>query len=432
MANILIVDDNVDLALSMAGYLGTKDHEVEVVHTGQEGHHLLNSKEFDLLILDWELPDTTGPEICAIYRSLGGQAAVLMLTGRKANEDKVMGLEAGADDYLTKPFHIPEFNARVTALLRRASMSKTRATVQVFDESMIGKTFAGYKIDSVLGTGGMGIVYKATHATLKRTAALKVLSGNYQGAGAKKRFEREAKAMSLLDHPTLVKIFDYGIADHVPYIAMEYVEGNSLFEVLHLCGPLPVKSGLQLFIEICKGLEHAHTQAVIHRDLKPSNIMILVGGEKGKVLDLGLAKFTEPGDDPDLTLAGEVFGSPYYMSPEQGTNSPIDERSDVYSLACVMYEAFCRERPFQGNSFVEITNAKLRTKAISLCERMKPEYFPPALDQAIRQALEPEPADRQESMAEFREQLQKVLQSSSMEQTRQPKLLTYLRNLLGR
>lgn len=433
MPAILIVDDNVELALSMAGYLSAKKHEVEVVHTGTEAYQQLGDRDFDLLILDWELPDTTGPEICRTYRSQGGTSGVLMLTGRKAAEDKVMGLESGADDYLTKPFHIPEFNARVEALLRRAAMTKPSATKQVFDESMVGKTFAGYTIESVLGTGGIGIVYKATHNTIKKTVAIKVLSGLHQGITTKKRFEREAKAMSLLDHETLVKIYDFGIADpNVPYIVMEYVEGNPLSEVLQLCGPLPLKAGLQLFIDICHGLEHAHTQSIIHRDLKPSNIMLLVGGEKGKVLDLGLAKFTdgESSDDLELTMDGEVCGSPYYMSPEQGTNAPLDQRSDVYSLACVMYEAFSRERPFVGKSFVEITNLKLKSKAPSLCEKLKPDYFPPALDHAIQQALEAVPDKRQSNIREFREQLEKVLQHNTAEQTKQAKLLSYLRNLL--
>ncbi|MBX9688453.1 MAG: protein kinase, partial [Candidatus Obscuribacterales bacterium] len=353
MARILIVDDNHDLAMAMQLFLEAKKHETTTAHSAAEAYEILGGSDFDLLILDWDLPDGTGVEICKAYRDRGGIGGVLMLTGRSAQNEKVLGLTAGADDYLTKPVDIPEFGARIDALLRRTLLNK-RPEPMVFDDTMVGKNFVStYNIESVLGKGAMGIVYKARHQTLKRTAAIKILSGRTQGVADRKRFELEAHTMSLLNHPNLIKIYDFGLADNTPFIIMEFLEGSPLNLVLKTYQSIPVIDALPLFIDICNGLAHAHSQSIIHRDIKPANIMISEDGRHATILDLGVAKFLEEESDLKLTFAGEIFGSPFYMSPEQATNKPLDFRSDIYSLACVLYETLTGEVPFPGYSFVE-------------------------------------------------------------------------------
>ncbi len=430
MPKILVLDDNEELAPSMQGYLQKKGHEVDWAPTVSAAYDCLSSNEYDLLILDWELPDGCGLDVCKTYRKCEGLGGVLMLTGRSSAEDKVAGLNAGADDYLTKPFSIPEFSARVDALLRRAKMSK-RPEALVFDESLVGKTFAGvYLIEAILGSGGMGVVYKATNKTLKRECAIKVLSAKNLGTGARQRFEREARAMSLLEHPCLIKIYDFGFAGNNPYIAMEYLEGRTLSSILEDCRCLRLEEALPVFIDICKGLEHAHALSIIHRDLKPANIVITKESGRAKILDLGVAKFVEPEDGiPDLTFAGEVVGSPGYMSPEQGINKTIDQRSDIYSLACVFYEALSGELPVVADSFVEVINAKLKNKPPSLCARFPEHQFPEELDLIIAKALDPLPEKRYSTVSQMRQELEKIKPDAKKGRK---KVLSFVRGLFSR
>lgn len=413
MSRILVVDDNNELATIMSDYLKAIGHSVEVALTGAEVDVKLKEQDFDLLILDWELPDRVGPDICKDYRDSGGTAGVMMLTGRKSAEDMVEGLDAGADDYLTKPFNIKVFTARVEALLRRSRITDSAETkAYAFDENLVGKIFADfYLIESVLGVGGMGIVYKAKHKTLERWTAIKVLTGQYAEKDSRMRFEREAKAMSLLDHANLVKIYDFGFYRRkIPYIVMEYVDGRPLSQVLKEDGAISYEKCLPFFLQICDALAHAHSKGIIHRDLKPSNIILCPGSKGVRVLDLGLAKIIESEPSSlELTSSGEVFGSPFYMSPEQCTNSPVDTRTDIYSLACVIYETICGERPFSGGSFVEIANAKLHFKAESICKKYPEFRCPPELDRVILGALEPYPEKRCQDMLQLKSQLESVL-----------------------
>lgn len=433
MPNILIVDDDIPLAENMVLFLEHSGHTVKHVENGNLADIAMSEADYDLLILDWELPDTTGPEICESYREKGGMGAVLILTGRASTQDKVTGLGSGADDYLTKPFNIAEFGARIKALLRRAMASKPQDPLAL-DESMVGKTFAScYKVESVLGKGAMGIVFKAHHMTIERQVAIKVLSTKNVGVGAQKRFEREAKAMSMLDHPNLIKIYDYGLANgSTPYIVMELVEGSPLSTVLQECGSLPAKYALPIFIQICDAIEHAHQQSIIHRDLKPANIIM---ANNVKVVDLGVAKFTEADEaDPQLTFAGEIFGSPAYMSPEQGTNKPLDPRSDIYSLGCLMFEVLTGAMPFAAYSFVELINTKTTSRPPSIIAKKPEARFPLVLDQIITRAMEPEMNKRQGSVTELKRQLEQVL--AELEQGGDEKAankgLPYLKGLFRR
>ena len=408
MATILILEDNEDLADGMRGFLVEKDHTVTVTHCVTDAFARLEDHEYDLLILDWDLPDGTGLHVCRGYRDRGGLGVVLMITGHSSPEYKVAGLTAGADDYLTKPVNIQEFGARITALLRRTAINKRAEAPPVFDETLIGRTFNGsYRILSVLGQGTMGIVYKASHNTIQRTTAIKILSGRFEGLGERLRFEREAQAMNLLDHPNLIKIHDFGITEHnVPFIIMEFVEGKPLSELLSTQGTLPPKQALPIFIDICKGLEHAHANAIVHRDLKPANIMISEDCAHAKIVDLGIAKFVS--DEASclvLTSAGEIFGTPFYMSPEQATNKTLDQRSDIFSLGCVFYEALTGDVPFTGDSFVDVTNAKMQGPRPSICREFPLARFPMQLDRIIQTALQVSPENRQSSVTELNEQL---------------------------
>jgi eukaryotic-like serine/threonine-protein kinase len=276
---------------------------------------------------------------------------------------------------------------------------------------LIGQTISDrWEILSLIGTGAMGAVYKAKHNTIGRIMAVKTLgAANREDERSVQRFQQEARAMSVLTHPNLIQIADFGMMeDGTPYFVMEYLEGISLQEYVRKNGPMPIELALPVFSQIADALEHAHSKGVIHRDLKPSNVMLT--GEKhdfAKVLDLGIAKGE---DDLHLTATGEVFGSPLYMSPEQCMGQPVDARSDVYSLGCLMYETLSARPPLKGENFVQTAYKHMNEMPPPLAE-VRPE-IPADLSQIVEACLAKKPGERVTSMAMLRDMLKEVGQSS--------------------
>jgi len=213
-----------------------------------------------------------------------------------------------------------------------------------------------YRVLFLIGHGGMGSVYKVEQLLLNKNYALKTLQASTISDNAWRRFQQEAKAAALLDHPALIKVVDMGLIDEGhPFFVMELAEGVPLSSLLK-SGPLPLDTVLEIFRQLSLGLGYAHSQGVIHRDLKPSNIIVQNSGSptdlKVKVVDFGIAKVLGR-DDPELanlTKTGEIFGTPHYMSPEQCLGRSIDERADIYSVGCVMFEALTGEPPFMSDN----------------------------------------------------------------------------------
>lgn len=286
-------------------------------------------------------------------------------------------------------------------------------------DPLIGALLAErFEIQSLIGTGGMGKVYKARQTSVDRFVAVKVLhSERLQSNSHVLRFQQEAKAAASLSHPNIVGFFDYGLTeDNVPYIVMDYVEGTSLEEVLKSEAILSVDRAVRIFMQACDALDHAHQKGIIHRDIKPSNLM-LVGTADGatealKILDFGIAKLLPKTDDEKqiLTVTGEVFGSPQYMSPEQCAGKAMDVRSDVYSLGCVMYEALIGRPPFRGESLID-TIYKHAHEAPQRFKQVRPELdIPEQLEALVLKALEKEPDMRFPSMAVLKRNLEFVPQ----------------------
>ena len=220
-----------------------------------------------------------------------------------------------------------------------------------------GTIFGGsYRIDSVLGEGGMGTVYLATQTSMNRPVALKTLLPDLiTDAKNVKRFYQEAQAASQLNHPNIVRIFDFGIDNEsrVPFIAMEYLEGTTLGELIEAEGPLNERRGAELLAQTTKALVEAHSKGVVHRDLKPDNIHVRQlpdGDEHVKVLDFGIAKVVsgDTEEQENLTATGMTLGTPLYMSPEQIMGELVDYRSDIYALGCILHETFAGTPPFSA------------------------------------------------------------------------------------
>ena len=219
-----------------------------------------------------------------------------------------------------------------------------------------GTTFGGsYRIESVLGEGGMGTVYLATQISMNRPVALKTLLPDLiTDAKNVKRFYQEAQAASQLNHPNIVRIFDFGIDNdsRVPFIAMEFLEGQTLGELIEDNGPLTERRGAELLAQTTKALVEAHSKGVVHRDLKPDNIHVRQlpdGDEHVKVLDFGIAKVVSGDEEQEnLTATGMTLGTPLYMSPEQIMGELVDYRSDIYALGCILHETFAGAPPFSA------------------------------------------------------------------------------------
>jgi len=230
-----------------------------------------------------------------------------------------------------------------------------------------GSRLGPFEILSPLGAGGMGEVYRARDTRLGRDVAVKVLSAEFAAdADRKKRFEQEARAASALNHSNIVTIHDIGTQGDTVYIAMEFVDGRTLREVLG-AGALPTRRLLDLSYQLADGLAKAHSARIVHRDLKPENVMVTKDGAL-KILDFGLAKLLK--EQPDqvtnaptaqATQAGTVMGTAHYMSPEQVSGEEADAPSDVFSLGCVMYEMLTQKRPFEEKD-PALLFKKLRTE----------------------------------------------------------------------
>lgn len=280
-----------------------------------------------------------------------------------------------------------------------------------------------YEILSVIGSGGMGIVYKARHQLMDRLVAVKMLNQdaiNEADAQLLNRFQQEAKTASMLSHPNIVPVFDYGVFESNPYLVMDYVEGRSLEELI-ADGPIPLKRYFSIFSQAADALSHAHQKGVVHRDIKPSNIMIEqndIDPNCVRILDFGIAKLMrgargrQPTGEQKITKSGEVFGSAQYMSPEQCMGEEIGFASDIYSLGCVMYEALTSVPPLQGRSTLDTIYKQINDEPLPLRAVRADLSIPEPIEAVILKTLRKDPARRYATMYELQSALEEAFRPS--------------------
>ena len=246
-----------------------------------------------------------------------------------------------------------------------------------------GERFGAYRLDGLIGRGGMGVVYRAEHVHLGRTVALKLLAPELgENEDFRARFLRESRIAAALDHPSVVTVYDAGDIDGILYIAMRYVRGTDLAAVLKGRAPLAPNQALAIVEQVASALDAAHENGLVHRDVKPANV--LIEGERCYLTDFGLTKQTT-GPATALTRAGQYLGTPDYMSPEQAEGSDVDGRTDVYALGCVLYECLTGARPYPRDSDVAVLYAHLREPPPRATE-VRPE-LPRAIDAVIATAM---------------------------------------------
>ena len=276
------------------------------------------------------------------------------------------------------------------------------ANVQVSDDPRVGTELAGYRIDSLLGWGGMSVVYLAEDLGLKRRVALKLLAATLSENGSfRDRFLRESELAASIDHPNIIPIYEAGTADDLLFIAMRYVEGHDLNERLKR-GRLDPADAVGILAQLASALDAAHARGLVHRDVKPSNVLLDTGSRPDGsdhvyLADFGLTKRVY--DGPETGEDGRLLGTIDYVAPEQIAGEEIDGRADIYSLGCVFYECLVGQPPFGGDSEIAVVFAHLET-ASPEASVGRPE-LPAALDAVIARALAKDPEQRYPTCREF-------------------------------
>jgi eukaryotic-like serine/threonine-protein kinase len=284
---------------------------------------------------------------------------------------------------------------------------------------MVGTTLGNYKILEKLGAGGQGTVYKAVDAKLGRTVVIKVLPQELVAKAANlKRFEREARLASALDHPNICTIFDLNEIDGVHFIAMQYIAGRNVRQLVN-GRPLQLESALSIAIQVTDALAVAHAQGIIHRDIKAGNVMVNDKGQ-AKVLDFGLAKLlddeaarTSGIHHTELTEVGIPYGTATYAAPEQARGDRVDSRADIFSTGVLLYEMLTGTWPFRGKTAVDVRHAVLHEEPAPLSQA-RPDPVPPRLQQILDRALKKNPRDRYQQVAQLRDDLRAVVRDLTL------------------
>ncbi len=285
---------------------------------------------------------------------------------------------------------------------------------------LVGKVLGGrYRLESVLGQGAMGAVYRALQTTLKKPYAIKVLLPSLtHDQQFEARFQQEAQIAAAVRHPGLVEVFDYGMEGGLAYYVMEFLEGQTLSEALREREALDAGEAVDIVAAVADAVQVAHDHGVVHRDLKPANLFLArdsAGRQQVKVLDFGLSKAVASvlADRPPMTMAGNICGTPAYMSPEQAKGKAVDGRSDVYSLAVVLFRALTGKVPFDAAESLVVLYMHIDQAPPALADCRPGIYVPAALEEALYRALAKRPEERFRTMAEFAEALRRSVAAES-------------------
>ncbi|MBC8536982.1 Stk1 family PASTA domain-containing Ser/Thr kinase [Feifania hominis] len=277
-------------------------------------------------------------------------------------------------------------------------------------DRLIGKIINDrYRIQSIVGTGGMSVVFKAVDMLTNQTVAVKVLKQEFlEDSQFRRRFETESNVIAMMDHENIVRILDVGLNDDLYYIVMEYVDGITLKQYIERQGPLKWRETLYFVTQVLEALEHAHNKGIVHRDIKPQNIMLLDNGSI-KVTDFGIARISSTNTN---TMTDKAIGSVHYISPEQVSGEKTDYRSDIYSLGVMMYEMLTNSLPFDAENPVSVALMQLQSTPKRLTE-IDPE-IPEGLEDIVLKAMAKSPDRRYQSAGEMLEDIERFKSNPSI------------------
>jgi eukaryotic-like serine/threonine-protein kinase len=435
---VLAADDNEALAQVLGRQLRGWGYEATIVGSGIEAWRILKHEDAPrIVILDWDMPGLSGLEICRLFRSTphGATAYVLLLTGRGDKEDLIQALESGADDFLSKPFDSRELQLRLAKGIRDAAREGAPATPTLSAPPPSGSILGGkYRLEKKIGEGGMGSVWLGVHLSLGINVAIKFMARNLTDIPDYVSFEREARAAAQLRNEHIVRIYDHGIAhDGLPYLVMEYLAGDSLFEWVERHGPLSPGALASLVEQTARALTAAHDRTVVHRDVKPDNILMVEDPDQAhgflvKLIDFGLAKparlvvLPEGLDEASASKAGKasfVAGTPIYMSPEcLSSRHPATPLLDLWGLAVTTYFAATGVLPFESESLSDLRH-RICVAPLPVPSGVCPSV-PQGFDAWFAHACARDPASRFQSATELASTLTSVCKGAPDTPRRSP------------
>lgn len=388
---ILVVDDDEYVRVFLKEVLEQQYYEVDTCHDCQEAIEKLKIFSYHLILSDINLPGMSGNELLSLCREKYKSTEIILITGEPDLEDAVKTVKQGAFDYLSKPITPERLCERVNAAL------KHNYNKQKMSSNELNSPHNSYSVVRTLGAGNMGVVLLVKKD--EQYYAMKILRReNYDPKHHLKvqRFIREAEILSQIDHPNVIKIFEYGVSEdeEIPYIVMEFIPGRPLNHHMR-SNNFTLDQILSIIRQIAQALAIVHEFGVIHRDVKPGNI-ILTDDMVLKLTDFGIARI----DTSELTITREILGSPAYMSPEAFENSVrSDARSDIFSLGVIAYELLTGVKPFHGETIGEMMNAIKFQRPI---EPLKiNSSIPPGLQDILAKMLAKKPEERFSSAAEI-------------------------------
>ena len=400
---LLVVDDDQANRDLLSRRLERKGFRVITAENGQRALDILATSKVDLVLLDIMMPGLTGLEVLRKVRETQTPSVlpVVMVTAKTESEDIVEALELGANDYVTKPIDFPVALARILAQLRVRSAHDPPPSEPLLPAHVgPGCVLASrYRIESRIGAGSFGAVFKATHLELHCALAVKVLGTSIAtDPDALGRFRREGISACRVKHPHAVTVLDFGVTGTgIAYLVMEYLQGRSLDQEMEVLGRLSPERSAQILVPVCGALGEAHRAGIVHRDVKPSNIFLhrQARREIPKVLDFGIARFaSDSALQQSLTVDGSLLGTPAYMAPERFSSQPYDGRSDVYSLGITLYQMLAGRLPFVTAHRDPLAMAMMqRDEAPPPLADLDPPV-PAEMEAVVVQALRKDPRER--------------------------------------
>jgi DNA-binding response OmpR family regulator len=400
---LLVVDDDEMSRDQLSRRLERRGFTVIMAADGYVALETLKRRSVDLVLLDVMMPGLSGLDVLrTIRRSRTAiELPVIMATARAASDDVVEALEAGANDYVTKPIDFPVALARIHAQLRAREAAwtvpvvvETSATVgpgTVLDER--------YRLEEKIGAGGYGAVYRGLHLELKQPVAVKVMqSRGTVPPQAVQRFRQEGISACRVKHPNAVTVMDFSLTEEgVAFLVMELLEGHGLDDELVARGRLPLARCVEIAVPVCRALAAAHAAGIVHRDIKPSNVFLSLtpGGEVVKLLDFGIARLSGDAEqEQPLTVEGIVLGTPSFIAPERVRGAAYDGRADVYGVGAMLYRMLSGQLPFAetGGDPQAVLSAKMVSDPRPLRE-LDPSIAV-AAEAVIMRALRREPTQR--------------------------------------